>query len=97
MLQAESEEKMNEWITVLQNATANLLNSQKYGEAVDLVKHAEGKPSAYSGSPTDETLRTTGDSGPTLMESLRQLSGDNSVCSDCDTKSKNVELDDNRS
>ena len=31
LLQAENEEKMNEWITILQNATADALNAQSIG------------------------------------------------------------------
>lgn len=70
-MQAESEEKKAEWISVLQNATADLLNSQNLS-----------KPSKYSSSGSS-TPETRSEPSITPLQQLRSIDPMNQICADC--------------
>lgn len=74
LLQAENDEKMREWINVLQNATADLLNSQS-------VKNLE--PEAYNSSQDNNSGNT-----PAKLTALQQVRTvpSNNFCADCGAK-----------
>eukprot|EP01119_Soliformovum_irregulare_P025849 TRINITY_DN9675_c0_g1_i1.p1 TRINITY_DN9675_c0_g1~~TRINITY_DN9675_c0_g1_i1.p1 ORF type:complete len:747 (+),score=228.32 TRINITY_DN9675_c0_g1_i1:245-2242(+) len=78
ILQAETEEKMNEWISVLQAATADLLNSQDISV----------KKSAYSSSPDVHKRNELkkGDNGSALLAQFRATCSANEICADCSAK-----------
>lgn len=74
LLQAENEEKKQEWISVLQNATADLINNQ------DL-----SKKSAY-GTIDDNSKSKVIEDQNGILQTLRGINECNSLCADCGAK-----------
>lgn len=70
LLQAENEEQMHDWISILQNATADALNSQ-----------ALVKKSAFTSTPDTERHERT----PKPLDIIRDASSLNKICADCGT------------
>jgi len=69
MVQAESEQQMFEWISVIQNATADLLNNQMIT-----------KKSAYTGGTEAEDSKTSFAKTLTMLKSINPKNG---FCADC--------------
>eukprot|EP01117_Protostelium_nocturnum_P006686 TRINITY_DN2408_c0_g1_i4.p1 TRINITY_DN2408_c0_g1~~TRINITY_DN2408_c0_g1_i4.p1 ORF type:complete len:653 (-),score=236.18 TRINITY_DN2408_c0_g1_i4:38-1996(-) len=77
LLQAEDEEKMKEWICVIQNAISDLLNHQAPAKPVESNEH---RVRENSSGLIEETKKTPA----TAFEQVRLMDPSNKSCADCD-------------
>jgi hypothetical protein len=101
ILQAENQENMNQWIAVLQNATAHSINNNPTTPVLSRQDLRRKKSGDFSGpdsplpnrkSPTNSlsssgTLSSAATEAPQMLKVLYGLDKKNSVCADCEAES----------